>query len=202
MCSPVRPVKLQKNPTRERRPRSCRWLDRRDVPVWTPPPLCLSFFSVAPSPFSLVLVFSSVHIPPPATLPSSLPSPSVLCRESAAPSRCRCGSTSCAACGATCGRCFQQTWPRRRSARCCPRRCSCWCRDTTVSGLRTGDNCKSGAAHVLQSWIFSNDFFHHCFTVFTVVTLFTGCNNCVTLFPPNSCDIQHLKIVSETHFFL
>lgn len=69
MCSPVRPVKLPKNPSGERRPRSCRWLDRRDVPVWTgpPPPLCLSFFSVAPSPFSLVLVFSSFHTPPPAT---------------------------------------------------------------------------------------------------------------------------------------
>lgn len=114
--------------------------------MFTVPLFLHSIFILSASPFSSVLLYWQCPYHNISSSTTSLPSSTLLYRVNAAHSQCRCGSTSCVGFGATCGPSFRQTWPRRCSARCCPRRYSCWCRDTPVSVPPTEDTCKSGTA--------------------------------------------------------
>lgn len=108
-------------------------------------------------------VFASLSISISQYIFICTPLPPTLHRVSAAPSRCRCGSTSCVGSVATCGRSFRQTWPRRCLARCCQRLYNCWCRDMPGPVLHTRDTCKSGtlSCSILASITFTWEILSH-----------------------------------------
>lgn len=149
MCSPAQDFKAVWIPSGGKKPGAdLRWHDHEVMSLTdtllSPPSFVILLFSSS----CALCVFAS-----PSTSISQHILISVSPRASAAPSLCRCGTTSCAGSAVTSGLSFRRSTPKRCSAKCCPRRCRCWCRDTPGLDLHTRDTCRSGTGLCACSYL-------------------------------------------------